>query len=107
MRYLLNSAVITGPGEYSYRLVTAEEAAAWLKEKSFVSRIGYPATADHIERLSGIRPELSREATSMRPGDEALIVRLKYRLADPGQKANHAPGPDDWEYGILRMKEDE
>lgn len=104
MRYLLNSAVITGPGEYSYRLVTAEEAAAWLKEKSFVSRIGYPATADHIERLSGIRPELSREATSMRPGDEALIVRLKYRLADPGQKANHAPGPDDWEYGILQME---
>jgi len=105
MRYLLNSAVIPGPGEYSYRLVTAEEAAAWLKEKSFVSRIGYPATAVHIERLSGIRPVLSREATSMRPGDEALIVRLKYRLADPGQKSNHVPGPDDWEYGILQMKE--
>lgn len=105
MRYLLNSAVITGPGKYSYRLVTAEEAATWLREKPFVSRIGYPATADHIKKLSGIRPELSREATSMRPGDEALVIRLKYRLTDPNQKPNHAPGPDNWEYGILIKEE--
>jgi len=105
--YLLNSAVLTGPGDYSYRLVTAAEALIWLREKDFISRIGYPATAEHIFRLSCIRPEINREATKMNPGDEALIVRLKYRLADPGQKVNHAPSIEDWEYGVLKMHRQE
>jgi hypothetical protein len=60
-----------------------------------------PFYADHIKALSGIRPAISREATAMRPGDEALVVRRKYRVADPGQKAGYQPGPHDWEYGLL------
>lgn len=104
MRYLLNSAVITAPGQYEYRLVSPEEAAAWLRQGNFVSRIGYPATADHIKALSGIRPEISREATAMQPGDEALVVRLKYRVKNPVEKATYQPGPGDWEYGILLVK---
>ena len=104
-RYLLNSAVITGPGRYTYRLVPAEEAATWLQKGSWVSRIGYPATADHIKELCGVRPELSRAATNMQPGDTALVVRLKYRMGDPGQKADHAPSEKDWEYGILTKEE--
>ncbi|MBT9156278.1 MAG: hypothetical protein DDT37_01263 [Firmicutes bacterium] len=103
MRYLLNSAVITGPGAYDYRLITAEEAIAWLRQKDFASRIGYPATADYIKSLSGVRPDVNREATSMQLGDEALVVRLKYRVTDPGQKTACQPELDDWEYGILRM----
>lgn len=104
MRYLLNSAVITAPGRYEYRLVSSEEAAAWLRQGNFISRIGYPATADHIKALSGIRPEISREATAMQSGDEALVVRLKYRVQNPGEKATYQPGPEDWEYGILRLE---
>ena len=102
MRYLLNSAVITGPGLYEYRLVATEEAAEWIRRGGWVSRIGYPQTADHIERLSGVRPALSREASPMEAGDEALVVRLKYRVTDPGQKGAVPIGPEDWEYGILR-----
>lgn len=104
MKYLLNSAVITGPGTYTYRLATPEEAAAWIKSGGWVSRIGYPATAGYIEALSGIRPDLSREATAMKPGDEALVVRLKYRVQNPGKKGAFQPGPDDWEYGILQVE---
>lgn len=102
MRYLLNSAVLTNPGTYHYRLVTAEEAADWLQKGDFISRIGYPATAKYIEELSGVRPEISREATAMQPGDEALVVRLKYRVQDPGEKATYQPAKEDWEYGILK-----
>jgi len=100
MYYLLNSAVITGPGKYSYQLLTADEASNWLKNHEFVSRVGYPATADHIKTLSGIRPPLSRESTVMQTGDEALIVRLKYRVV-PSHKHSLVPGPGDWEYGLL------
>jgi len=49
-----------------------------------------------------VRPELSREASPMEVGDEALVVRLRYRVADPSQKGSVAVGPDVWEYGILR-----
>lgn len=105
MRYLLNSAVITGPGTYTYRLVQRAEAVAWLRAGEFISRIGYPATASHIAEISDIMPELSRESTVLLPGDEALVVRLKYRVQDPAQKACLQPSDDDWEYGFLVRKE--
>jgi len=102
MRYLLNSAVITSAGLYEYRLITAEEAAEWIRRGGWESRIGYPQTAEWIERLSGVRPPLSREASPMGAGDEALVVRLRYRVADPGQKGAVSVQEEDWEYGILR-----
>jgi hypothetical protein len=98
--WLLNSAVITAPGTYTYRLLTEREAADWLHaHPDAVSRVGYPATADHIAALCGRRPALSREASVMAPGDEALVVRLPYRVQDPATKAAHAPQA--WEYGLL------
>jgi len=100
MRYLLNSAVITAEGVYEYRLVTPQEAAEWIRRGGWVSRIGYPQTADHIEKLSGVRPTLSREASPMGVGDEALVVRLRYRVADPSTKGQIQE--EDWEYGLLR-----
>lgn len=105
MRYLLNAGVITGPGVYEYRLVSPEEAAEWIQAGGWTSRIGYPQTAEWIERLSGVRPPLSREASPMQPGDEALVVRLKYRVADPSRKGEVLPvGPNDWEYGLLTVR---
>jgi len=103
-RYLLNSAVITSEGVYEYRLVTPQEATEWIRQGDWVSRIGYPQTADWIEQLAGVRPALSREASPMEVGDEALVVRLRYRVADPSQKGSVAVGPDVWEYGILRRR---
>jgi len=102
VRYLLNSAVITAEGVYEYRLVSPTEAAEWIRAGGWESRIGYPQTADHIEQLTGVRPQLSREASPMGVGDEALVVRLKYRVTEPGQKGAVPIGPEDWEYGILR-----
>jgi hypothetical protein len=85
--------------------VDAGEAAAWLKAGGWESRIGYPATADQIHRIAGVRPPLSREATAMEAGDEALVIRLRYRVQDPASKTQFQPGPEDWEYGILRKEE--
>jgi len=102
MRYLLNSAVITSEGVYEYRLVSPTEAREWLRAGGWESRIGYPQTAEWIERLSGVRPPLSREASPMQPQDEALVVRLRYRVQDPSQKGTVPIGEEDWEYGILR-----
>src|SRR5262252_8117890 len=40
MRYVLNSAVISRPGNYEYKLLTELEAEVWLKQDRFVSRVG-------------------------------------------------------------------
>lgn len=107
MRYLLNSAVIPSPGTYRYRLIAVAEVKAWLHALPWQSRIGYPATAEHIRAIAGVDVSLSREATAMAAGDEALVVRLKYRLDNPATKAAHQPAPDDWEYGLLTKIGDE
>jgi len=101
MRYVLNSAVITGPGRYEYRLVTAREAGEWLAAGPVESRVGYAETLSYIADFFGVDLPLSREATQMIPGDEALVVRLKYRIADPAMKGRVEPAPEDWELGIL------
>ena len=43
------------------------------------SCIGYPQNADLIEVWTGIRPEIARIETSFRPGDRAIVMRLKAR----------------------------
>ena len=102
MRYLLNSATISTPGTYRYRLLTVEEARRWLAAGGWVSRIGYPATARYIRRLWGLEVPLSRAPSPMAAGDEALVVRLKYRLEDAGLKQAHwEPAAEDWEIGLL------
>ncbi len=101
-RYVLNTAVISNPGMYVYRLITHDEAREWLSRGPVVSRVGYPATADFIRRALGVRLDLSREPTDMHTGDTALVVRLKYRLADPRPKATDSGwGDDDFELGLL------
>ncbi len=102
--WLLNSAVIAAEGTYAYRLLPREEAVAWLRAhaREAESRVGYPATADHVASLCGVRPAVSREMSRMAAGDEALVVRLPYRVDDPATKGAHAPQA--WEYGILRRE---
>jgi len=104
-RYLLASAVITSPGGYRYWLVSPEEARVWLARGPWVSRVGYPETARHIEHTLGVRCLVSREITRLRPGDEALVVRLTYRPQDPRMKREQREEPpfsaEDWEIGLL------
>lgn len=86
MRYILNSAVITSEGRYTYRLVTADEARSWLDADMFASTIGYQETCDALFALTGRRVGCNRRQVSMQAGDEALVFRLTVRLQDPALK---------------------
>jgi len=101
VRHLINSAVLPHAGEYRYEILDESQAIAWLVQGNFRSTIGYPSTADHIERLSGIRPEVNRDRYTFTTGDEALVVRLKYRPGNPAAKGQIRPRPEDYEYGVL------
>lgn len=89
MKYLLNSAVITSPGEYRYRLITPEEARQWDGGQA-ISTIGYEQTADALSQLLGRPVRVDRRTITQQVGDEALVFRLVFPPGspriDPGDK---------------------
>lgn len=109
MRYILNSAVITAFGTWEYKPLSPEEAKAWLEAGDWVSTVRYPETAEVIFRLTGVRIPLRNEVVKMRPGDEALVFRIRFEEG-AGRIAPEAKGKLDPEFvekfleiGLLRM----
>lgn len=82
-RYLLNSAVITAPGDYRYRIVGRDEARTWHAAGPVASTIGYPETADALAELLGQPVAVDRRTITMAPGDEALVFRLAFPPGTP------------------------
>jgi hypothetical protein len=97
--HLLNSAMMPAPGTYQIRAISRDEFKALaeyaaLRDK-LVSWIGYPENAQFIFEFTGIKVRVTRDTTKIRPGDELLIMKLKYRAT--GLKGS-AVNPEDFEY---------
>ena len=106
MKWLLNSAVIPagGNGLYSYEVISQSDAGQWLVQNEFTSRIGYQQNADIIKEMFGVNVEVSRDLSKVQLGDDALIMRLVYRVQNPKSKGD-AVSPDDFEWAIFRRVE--
>jgi len=102
-RWLLNSAVLASGayGTYAYSPATSEDLKQFVAG-TYTSRIGYDETVAYVERMTGHRPVISRDASPLEPGDEALVIRLKYRVQDPRTKGGVRPRDEDWELAWLR-----
>lgn len=102
-RWLLNSAVLPAGayGIYRYTESSAAELADYLHQPGVVSRVGYSETAAVIERWTGVRVEISREASPLEPGDVAMVVRLCYRVDPRTKGAPQSPRDEDWEIARL------
>jgi hypothetical protein len=102
MRIIMNSAMVPNEGTFHYFSINADQAREWLSQhgRTAVSYVGYTQTAAHIESLAGVSVSINRAKCTMNVGDEALIVKLAYRVPDPETKGK--PQPEEWEYGILR-----
>lgn len=100
---LMNSAMMPTIGTYHARKVTAEEAAAILKQNNYVfkSYVGYPDTAAYMTRVLGVEVPVSREQTELVAGDIMLVCKLKYRVQNPTQKGSLVPTSDDYEWWIV------
>jgi len=85
-KFILNSAVITTAGVYSYRLVDINQAYHWLSQGGWESTLGYKETAEALSLLTGISIPVNRRLIKMKEGDEALVFRLTVRLEDPNLK---------------------
>lgn len=86
IRYVLSSAVIPAPGTYRYTRLSLEEARQALAGACPESFIGYATTAAALALVTGQHFDVNRARVPMRPGDSALVFRLKERVTDPAVK---------------------
>lgn len=98
--YLLNSAVLTGFGDFTYRSIEAVEARKVL-EHGFTSAVGHQATADYCTRLLQIEVPFNRIEVAMQPGDVAVVVRVKGRLPEARTLTDDAIREIGCEIGLL------
>ncbi len=80
--YVLNTAVVTDYGDYRLEGPISVAQAAELLSRGFVSAVGHVPTAEFLSNLLGITIPANRIRVEMRPGDCALVFRLKERLPE-------------------------
>ena len=96
MLHIMNSAMMPQDGEYTMRRIDAAEAKEMfvLHNKpgrttpgrpEWKSYIGYQQTAAILSALVGVKIPVSREQTIFENGDEALVIKLRYRV-NPREK---------------------
>jgi len=106
---LLNSAVMPQEGFYYARKIDFETFKEILKEAvkegELKSYIGYPQNIELIKKWTGIEVELNRDQTVLIDGDKMLVMKLKYRVANPQDKGKEVCA-DDFEFMLIDYVEE-
>lgn len=76
---LLNSSVLTSYGSYTYEALTLEEVRGLIAE-GFNSAIGHQETAEVLSELLNFLVPFNRIEYVQRPGEKAIIFKLKQRI---------------------------
>ena len=99
---LMNSAMMPQPGKYELVRLSRDQFVGILRDSGQVdSYVGYPQTAEFVERISGVSVAVSRRQTTLEDGDRVLVIRLAYRPQDATIKG--APVDEaDYEFFMFR-----
>ncbi len=104
MIYVMNSPILTAPGKYVYERIDIERARQLLRNQ-FESAIGHEATARFLSKLIGVEVPANRVSIAMRPGDVAVIFRVKQRLEEGKVLTEEEMQKVPYEIGLLRREE--
>lgn len=99
---LMNSAMMPQPGKYELVAINREQFVGRLRDAGTVdSYVGYPQTAEFVQRISGVPVAISRRQTVLEDGERVLVVKLAYRPQDASSKG--APvNENDYEFFLVR-----
>lgn len=98
--YLLNSAVLTAYGEYSYSPLSVE-AAKRVLQQGYTSAIGHAGSAEFCSQLLEMSVPLNRITIEMQVGDQAVVIRIKGRLPEGGSLSVEQTREMPFEVGLL------
>lgn len=103
MRFILNSAVIPGPGTYTYAYLSLTQAKDWLALGTYESAMRYDIAADAMKLVLDVRPDVVKKWTKLNVNDEALVFRLRMP-AYRSEKLNLTPDfvARNCEIGLMR-----
>lgn len=99
--WILNSAVLTSWGDYSYVKITCEEARELLRSDVYLSAIGHAATAAVLSEQLGVHVQFNRIQISMEVGDKAIVFRIRDRLMENASLSHAELIALPSEFGIL------
>ncbi len=109
--HLLNSAMAPRVnGVYRWRTISLEEFGqrlnAGLRSGELKNYIGYGDNLRLLREQFGVNLQTSREQARIQFGDYLLVMRLKYRVANPGEKAGEVQHSiSDFEFGFASYRE--
>lgn len=103
--HLTNSAVMTRPGVYRCREISAREFYNSVQiayhENTLETYVGYVQNRDLIRKNTGLTFPLSRKQLELKDGDIILAMCIKYRT--DGVKG-HDVAPDDFQFFYINFK---
>ena len=102
MIVLLNAAVMPTEGVYTLKQISITQFQDLLQQAAETgnlrSYIGYPETAEMIQRVTGIAVDVNRHQAVLTTGDVMLIVKLRHRVADAACKEKLQPSMNQFDF---------
>lgn len=76
---ILNTSILTAPGEYTLKDITLERAKKLVSRKDIDSAVDHQSTAEIMTTLLGEEIPVNRQMFEQQPGQQALVFKLNGR----------------------------